>query len=231
MFKDFQIDLKQYGLQLDDYQNKQFERYYEILIEGNEKTNLTGIVEKIDVYTKHFLDSIVICKYLNKNSSLIDIGTGAGFPSVPIKIVRPDIEICMVDSVLKKIDFLQTLNQSLQIKSELIHARAEDLAKTRREKYDYCVSRAVANMSTLCEYCLPFVKIGGYFIAYKSENIEEELQKSLSAIKILGGKIEKVEEMVLPNDAGKRKLIFIKKVSATPKIFPRGKNKPRIEPL
>lgn len=231
MFKEFQIDLDKFGIQLNDLQNEQFENYYEILSEYNEKVNLTSIVDKQEVFVKHFLDSIVICKYLKKDCNLIDIGTGAGFPALPIKITRSDIDVCMVDSVQKKIDFLNILTQELNIKCELIHSRAEDLAKTKREKFDYCVSRAVANMSTLCEYCLPFVKVGGYFIAYKSENIEEELLKSFSAIHILGGKVEKIEEIQLPNNAGNRKLIFIKKVSATPNKYPRSKNKPRLEPL
>lgn len=216
---------------LTDKQKQNFELYFKELIEYNAKVNLTAITEKEEVFNKHFLDSILPVEEIPKNSKLIDVGTGAGFPSLPIKIVRDDIDITMLDSLNKRVDFLKYITSKLNIKAECIHSRAEDFAKQNFEKYDICVSRAVASLSTLCEYCLPFVKKGGMFLSYKGLKYEEEIGEAKNAIKILGGEIEKIEKYILPNDMGERSIIFIRKVNSTPKKYPRGGNLPKKQPL
>ncbi len=220
-----------FDINLSDFQLSQFETYYNLLKEWNEKFNLTTILSEEDVVIKHFLDSVLCVKNLKNGSKILDIGSGAGFPALPLKIVNDSLNITMIDSVNKKVTFLNEVISKLNLKNaHAYHTRAEDMAKgERRESFDYVVSRAVASLNTLSEYCLPFVKIGGYFVAYKSEKAEEEIELSGRAIEKLGGKIEKTDEIDL--FGAKRKFIYIKKISSTPKTFPRGKNKPRLAPL
>ena len=210
-------------------QNKSaFDCYYELLVFWNERFNLTAITEKDEVEVKHFIDSLSSVDLISENASLLDIGSGAGFPSLPLKIVRPDITLTMVDSVNKKVGFLNEVVKRLNLEGAIaIHSRAEDLDKDK--KYDFVVSRAVASLSTLLEYCLPFVKEGGYLIAYKSEKTDEEILESKNALTILGGTIDKVVDK--SHNGLNRKLIVVKKIAPTPKKYPRGKNLPRVKPL
>lgn len=209
-----------------------FQTYYEYLVEYNAHVNLTAITERDAVYTKHFLDSVLPQSFIPQGARVIDIGTGAGFPAVPLKIARPDIDITLVDSLNKRIEFLRQLSTKLDITSTTIHSRAEDLARTsHRESYDVCVSRAVANMSTLAEYCLPFVRVGGTMIAYKTENALDEIESARHAISTLGGEISRIERINLGADEGNRVFVLINKVKPTPKQYPRDKNKPKTQPL
>ena len=183
-----------YGITLNDVQINQFEEYFSMLIETNKVLNLTAITEEHDVLIKHFLDSVLAINNFPKNAKVIDVGSGAGFPSIPLKIVRPDLQICMIDSLNKRVNFLNTVIQKLNlndIKAE--HFRAEDFAKKNREMFDVATARAVASLNTLVEYLLPFVKIGGSAVIYKSSKLNEELKEAENAIKILGGKVERVE--------------------------------------
>lgn len=211
--------------------NNIFETYFEELVSYNEKVNLTAITEKNQVFAKHFLDSILPIDEIKQNASLIDVGTGAGFPSLPIKIVRPDIDLTMVDSLNKRINFLNELTQKLNITTKNIHARAEDFALKNRDKYDVAVARAVARLNTLIEYLLPVVKIGGIVLAYKATNCEEEISEAKNAIKILGGEYVKTLHYVLPNNQGERNIVVIRKIKETPKQYPRSKNLPKLKPI
>ena len=226
--------LNELGITLSDNQIHQFLKYYELLVEKNKVMNLTAITEFDEVIEKHFLDSLQIAQYidLNKEVSIIDVGTGAGFPGLPLKIVFPEIEVVLLDSLNKRINFLNEVIDELGLKKiTALHGRAEDYGKNKeyREQFDYCVSRAVANMSSLSEYCLPFVKVGGSFIPYKSGNIDEELENAKRAVFLLGGKIEKVERFAL-SDA-QRSFVFIKKEQNTAKKYPRKAGLPTKEPL
>lgn len=206
------------------------ERYYELLVEWNERFNLTAVADRDGVYEKHFLDSLSAAELIPLGASVLDVGAGAGFPSLPLKIARPDIAVTCVDSVNKKVVFLGEVISSLGLTDAVaVHSRAEDLPKVG---YDVVVSRAVAPMNVLCEYCLPFVKIGGVFIAYKSEKLGEELEAAKNALKILGGELEEIRDVsALVGGDVTRKLAVVKKVSATPPKYPRGKNLPRLKPL
>lgn len=208
-----------------------FETYFEELVSYNEKVNLTAITGKHDVFTKHFLDSILAVDAIPVNSTVVDIGTGAGFPSLPIKIVRPDVEITMVDSLNKRVNFLNMVCQELKIKSTNVHARAEEFAKDNREKFDVAVARAVAKMNTLLEYLLPLVKVGGLVIAYKGSNVGEEFAEAENAMYILGGKVVKSIRFDLPNNYGERNIVIIQKIKPTPAEYPRGKNLPKLKPI
>ena len=224
------------GVVLNDLQVQQFIKYYEILVEWNSFMNLTGITEYEDVVQKHFVDSLALCKALDvsKIFSLIDIGTGAGFPGIPLKIAYPHLKVTLLDSLQKRIKFLNEVVGQLGLENvETIHGRAEDFAKPslKRESYDVCVSRAVANLASLSEYCLPYVKVGGSFIPYKSGKVEEELEESKKAVFLLGGKIEGEVKFMLPESDISRSLIRIKKVSATPKKFPRKSGLATKEPI
>ena len=232
----FKKNLKEFGLVLTENQVGQYLRYYELLVEWNEKMNLTAITEYGDVMKKHFIDSLSIVKAIDPKSIsyMIDVGTGAGFPGLALKIAFPEIKVTLLDSLNKRITFLNAVIDELKLKDvEAVHGRAEDFAgKTDyREKYDLCVSRAVANLSTLSEYCLPFVNNNGCFISYKSEKIEEELKQAENAISILGGKIEKQVEFNLPSSDIYRNLVVIRKMKVTPKKYPRKAGLPSKEPL
>ena len=223
------------GLVLSEVQVKQFERYMELLLEWNEKINLTAITEKNEILVKHFLDSItlLLSDKLQQGASLIDIGAGAGFPSVPVKIARPDLNVTMLDSLNKRVDFLNLVKNELQLTDiNAVHARAEDGARTQlRESFDIATARAVANLSVLAEYALPFVKAGGYFIAMKGTAPEEEINAAKPAIKLLGGQIEKVMEIPIPEGDLSHTLVIVKKTGQTPSKYPRKAGKPVKDPI
>lgn len=232
----FNDSINKLGLMLNNYQVTQFMEYYELLVEWNSFMNLTAITEFHEVCTKHFIDSISLCKVIDctKEYTVIDVGTGAGFPGIPLKIAFPNLKITLLDSLGKRVKFLNEVIGRLGLENiEAIHGRAEDFAKPElmREQFDLCVSRAVANLSTLSEYCLPYVKVNGYFISYKSEKISDERQTAQKAIEILGGSIYDQKEFILPNSDIYRNLFQIKKVKVTPKKYPRKAGLPSKEPL
>lgn len=222
------------GIELSESQAEKFELYYKTLIEWNEKINLTRIVEPEEVALKHFADSlsVVNCFDIPENAKVIDVGTGAGFPGIPLKFYSEDINLSLLDSLNKRLNFLNTVAQETGIKVSTIHSRAEDAGKDAlyREKFDVSVSRAVARLNTLCEYCLPFVKPGGSFIAMKASDYKEELKEAQNAVKVLGGEISSVNEFSLA-EAGERALIVIKKINPTPEEYPRNAKKIKNKPL
>ena len=229
-------DLKELGVSLTDKQIEQFLIYYELLTEWNSFMNLTAITEYEDVLKKHFVDSVSLIQAVDvrKELTLIDVGTGAGFPGLALKIAYPELKVTLLDSLQKRIQFLDAVIEKLGLEGiEAIHGRAEDFAKPQklRESFDLCVSRAVANLSTLSEYCLPFVKVGGYFIPYKSEKIAQEKEEAEKALELLGGKFERQVEFMLPSSDIYRNLFVIKKVKETPKKFPRKAGLPAKEPI
>ena len=228
----------QLDIQLSDEQLEQFQIYYDMLIEKNKVMNLTAITQLDEVITKHFLDSIALASvYQNIKEDelkIIDLGTGAGFPGIPLKIVFPQLKITLMDSLNKRIVFLQSVIEKLQLSGiEAIHGRAEEMAKKKeyRETYDLCVSRAVSNLSTLSEYCLPFVRIDGKFISYKASEIEEELENSRKAIKLLGGKLSTVNKITLPESDIQRSFVIIDKIEKTSKTYPRKPGTAAKEPI
>jgi 16S rRNA (guanine527-N7)-methyltransferase len=221
---------------LSDVQLQQFQLYYEMLIEKNKVMNLTAITEHDDVINKHFIDSIMLGTRhdLSGKLSVIDVGTGAGFPGIPLKIAYPNLKITLLDSLNKRVVFLNDVIAGLGLEGiEAVHVRAEDGGRNKkyREQYDLCVSRAVANLSTLSEYCMPFVKKGGYFISYKSNQIEEELHQAEKAIQVLGGRMERNEEVAIPDTDIVRQFVFIKKTAMTPKTYPRKAGTAAKEPI
>lgn len=228
--------LEQLNISLTEQQLQQFEKYYEMLVEKNKVMNLTGITEWDGVVIKHFVDSLAIVKTMDmtKPYRILDMGTGAGFPGIPLKIAFPQLEIVLLDSLNKRIVWLQEVIEELGLEDiTAIHGRAEEYAKdkTYREGFDLVVSRAVANLASLSEYCIPYVKKGGHFVSYKSGAIAEELASSAKAIKVLGGKLEHVEEFCLPGTDMSRSFVKIKKAMETPKKYPRTAGKPTKEPI
>lgn len=224
--------LKSKGINLSDKQIKQFEDYFKLLIEWNEKMNLTAITDEKGVYLKHFYDSLTIAfDFEFNNQNIIDVGAGAGFPSVPLKIVYPDLKITIVDSLTKRITFLNYLFQELELTNcKSVSARAEEYAKDNREKCDIVMARAVARLNILDELCLPLVKVGGYFLALKGLKAEEELQEAKKGISILGGKVEKIVNFTLTNE-DHRSNIVIKKTKTTSNKYPRMFAKIKKQPL
>ena len=222
------------GITLSKMQLKQFYTYMNLLIDWNKKINLTAIVEPNEIILKHFVDSLTILKYISDGTKIIDVGTGAGFPGIPLKIAKPSIEIVLLDSLQKRINFLEEVIKQLNIeKIKTIHSRVEDFGKDQkyREKFDMATSRAVANLSTLSEYLLPLVKVGGKVISMKGSFIGEELENSRNALNILGGKIEKIEKLNLPNSDMNRNILIINKIKNTPNKYPRKAGEPSKKPL
>lgn len=236
---DFENALKEFGISLNQIQKDRFEEYFRLLVEWNEKMNLTAITDREEVYIKHFLDSLSFAKInpAAEDFTLLDLGTGAGFPGIPIKILYPKAKITLVDSLQKRITFLNEAVNVLCLNDEgsitALHARAEDLAKDKehRERYDYVVSRAVANLSTLSEYCLPFVKVGGAFVSYKSEKAAEEYKNAKKAIYLLGGEFREEIDFTLPDTEFKRSLLVIGKKTPTSSKYPRKAGMPAKNPL
>ncbi len=237
-WKNFENDLNEMNISISEQQLKQFQMYYDLLLEWNSFMNLTAITELDEVIRKHFLDSASLIHAIpdlsEKKYSFIDVGTGAGFPGIPLKILFPDLSITLLDSLNKRVKFLNHVIENLELtKIEAIHGRAEDIAQnpSYREQYDFCVSRAVANLTTLSEYCLPFVRKRGFFISYKSEKITEEYEQAKNAIKILGGAFKNQIEFYLPDSDIYRNLFMIEKIQTTPKKYPRKSGLPSKEPL
>lgn len=235
----FEEGLKALDLDISDVQKQQFITFYEMLVEKNKVMNLTAITEFEEVIVKHFLDSLALVKVVSKeilesDVKIIDIGTGAGFPGVPLKIAFPNIKITLLDSLNKRINFLKEVCDELKLENvEFIHGRSEDFGKNPqyREKYTLCVSRAVANLATLSEFCVPFVEVGGNFVSYKAGDCGEEVKESAKAVDKMGGKVEDIVEYTVPTSDLNRVLLKIKKEKTTPKAYPRKAGTPAKEPL
>src|SRR6056297_237378 len=228
--------LKKTDLSYDKKNLNKFEKYKELLIEWNKKINITSIDQEEEIYLKHFIDSVIIKKYviIKEGSKTIDIGTGGGFPGIPLKLIDNDMKITLLDSLNKRIKFLDEVVKELNLKDvECVHGRAEDFGKDKnyREKYDYGFSRAVASLNVLLEYVLPFIKKNGLFIAFKGSNFNDEIQDSENALKILGGEIIDLKEYNLPESDISRSLIVIKKIKKTPMKYPRRPGTPNKKPL
>lgn len=225
---------KQIDIEFNDKQLSQFYEYMNLLLEWNEKINLTAITEPEEVILKHFIDSLTINKYIEKNKSIADVGTGAGFPGIPLKIYRPDLNVTLVDSLNKRINFLNEVIVKLDLKDiNTVHSRIEDFGKDKkyRESFDYVTARAVANLTILSEYLIPISKVNGKCICMKGNDIEEEVNNSKNAINLLGGKIDKVDYFELPNSDISRNVIIIDKIKNTPNRYPRKAGIPSKEPL
>ena len=232
----FQVKLEELGVSLNEMQLEQLQRYYEMLIERGKVMNLTTITDLNEVQEKHFIDSLAIIKIveMKENLHIIDVGTGAGFPGIPIKIAFPQVNVVLLDSLNKRVRFLEEVIDDLGLSGiKAIHGRAEDVAKKPeyREKFDVSVSRAVANLSTLSEYCLPFVGVGGSFISYKSGDVYDEIETAQGAVNKLGGEIEEILIFQLPKTDIQRSLVKMKKIKATPLKYPRKAGLPGKEPL
>lgn len=235
---DFSLKMKEFSekinVEITDEQIDNFYRYMNALIEWNKKINLTAITNPNDIILKHFIDSITIEKNIKKDAKVIDVGTGAGFPGMPLSIIRNDLKITLMDSLNKRINFLDEVIKENNLKNvDTIHSRAEELGKNKnyREKFDVATSRAVASLDVLLEYMLPFVKVGGYCICMKGVNIDDEIEKSKKALNILNGKIEEIIKFELPESDYGRNLIIIKKIANTPSKYPRKPGMPVKEPI
>ena len=230
----FKEELLKLNIELSDEASSRFDLYYKRLIAVNEVMNLTAITEEQEVYNKHFLDSLMIVKALdlNKEFTLCDVGSGAGFPSIPLSIVSNNAKVTIIDALNKRIKFLNDLILELGLKNVIaLHERAEDYAKIKREFFDVTTARAVARLNILSELCLPLTKVGGYFIAMKGQGGNEEIKEAFKGIEILGGHVEKVISLELPDSAGARDIIIIKKIKETPKKYPRAFAKIKERPL
>lgn len=230
----FKFYLKDLKMEFNEEQIEKFYKYMNLLIEWNEKINLTAIIKPEEIILKHFVDCLTISKYIEKNSKLIDVGTGAGFPGIPLKIYRKDLKITLVDSLNKRLNFLREVINQLDLESvEIIHSRAEELGRDcdYREKFDIATSRAVANLSTLSEYLLPFVRVGGNCICMKGADVDEEIKTAKNAIEVLGGKIVEKDVFNLPESNLGRSIIIIEKTKNTSKKFPRKAGTPAREPI
>lgn len=232
----FEKSLEKLNIHLNEKQIFQFMKYYEMLIETNKVMNLTAITEYDEVVDKHFIDSLSLIQAIDLNQPLkvIDVGTGAGFPGIPLKIAFPQLKIVLLDSLNKRINFLNRVIETLELTDvETIHGRAEDFGRNPqyREQFDLCVSRAVANLSTLSEYCVPFIQVGGHFIPYKSGKVQEELETSRRAVTLLGGHIADCLSYSLADTDMERTLVIIEKINPTKKAYPRKAGKPSKEPL
>lgn len=225
---------KKINIEFNDKQLEQFFEYMNLLIEWNEKINLTAITEPKEIIIKHFIDSLTINKYIEKNNKIVDVGTGAGFPGIPIKIYKPEVEVTLVDSLNKRINFLNEVISKLGLeKIDTIHSRVEEFARNKkyREKFDISTSRAVANLSTLSEYLIPLVKENGKIICMKASEAEEEIEQAKKAINVLGGTIKNVETFDLPQSDIGRTIITIEKIKKTPAKYPRKAGTPSKEPI
>lgn len=232
--QEFIEEMAKYDLKLNVEQTEQFFKYMDLLLEWNEKMNLTAITEPKEVILKHFVDSLTISKYIDENSKVIDVGTGAGFPGIPLKIAKPFTDITLLDSLNKRLNFLNEVINQLNLKKiQTQHYRVEEAGQNKqfREMFDIATSRAVANLRVLSEYMLPLVKVGGKCIAMKGSEIEQELEESEKAISILGGKIESVEKLVLPGTDMNRNIVIIEKIKPTPQKYPRKPGTPSKEPI
>ena len=236
--EDFEKEIMGYveelGIKLSKEQAEKFFNYMNLLLEWNEKINLTAITEEKEVIVKHFVDSLTIAKYIPEGASLVDVGTGAGFPGIPLKIIREDLKITLLDSLQKRINFLDVVIKELNLENiETIHARVEEFGKNSkyRESFEVATSRAVANLSTLTEYLLPLVKVGGIAVCMKGSSIEEELETSKKAINVLGGKVSNVFEFDLPKTDIKRNIVIVDKINKTPSKYPRKPGMPSKEPI
>ncbi|MGO5277951.1 16S rRNA (guanine(527)-N(7))-methyltransferase RsmG [Lactobacillus amylovorus] len=234
----FVLELSKHNFELTDKQKQQFKLYFKMLIEVNEHVNLTRITEEDEVYLKHFYDSITplftFGAVFKDGATLCDVGAGAGFPSIPLKILKPGLKVTIVDSLQKRLNFLKDLISELGLTDvELVHGRAEDVGQNKlyRERFDIVTARAVARMSVLSEYCLPLVKKGGYFVALKGPKAEDELDDGKKALEVLGGKLIKDEELTLPASKEERTLVLVQKVKSTPKKYPRQAGTPRRKPI
>ncbi|WEV38887.1 16S rRNA (guanine(527)-N(7))-methyltransferase RsmG [Lactobacillus sp. ESL0680] len=234
----FVQELSKHNFKLSEKQIKQFKLYFTNLVAANEHVNLTRITAQEDVYLKHFFDSItplfVFSSVFKPNATLCDVGAGAGFPSIPLKILMPELQVTIVDSLGKRLTFLQDLVTKLNLEGvTLVHGRAEDVGQNKlyREQFDLVTARAVANMAVLSEYCLPLVKTNGYFVALKGPKAESELKDSQKAVKVLGGKVIESQELTLPESDEERTLILVQKVQATPKKYPRQAGTPHRKPI
>lgn len=219
----FQQQCEKIKIELNKTQLEQFETYYNFLVDYNKKINLTSITNKDEVYIKHFLDSISVSKFSDLKGKLIDIGTGAGFPGVPLKILNPNLDVTLLESSKKKTIFLEKLSNILELKYEIINSRAEESSKLEiyREKFDICTSRAVASLDILTELCIPFLKVQGTFVAMKGPSLDNEIAKSKSSMLNLKCKIRDIFKFELPMNFGKRNIVLIEKIGKTPKKYPR----------
>ena len=225
---------KQIDIEFNDKQLNQFYEYMNLLLEWNEKINLTAIIEPEEIILKHFIDSLTINKYIGENKTLADVGTGAGFPGIPLKIYRSDLKVTLVDSLNKRINFLNEVISKLDLKDiNTVHSRIEDFGKDKkyRESFDYVTARAVSNLTTLSEYLIPISKVNGKCICMKGNDIEEEVNNSKNAVNLLGGKIAKIDYFELPNSDISRNVIVIDKIKNTPNKYPRKAGLPSKEPL
>ena len=232
----FDLELEKIGITLNEQQKQQFDKYYEMLVEWNKVMNLTGITEYDEVNLKHFTDSLTIARTqeMQKVQSVIDIGTGAGFPGIPLKIAFPHLKVVLLDSLNKRIKFLDAVIEELGLENiSTIHGRAEDFAKKKeyREQFDICISRAVADLSVLSELCLPLVREGGYFLSYKGPNYEEELAGAKKAIRTVGGKTSRIESIGSTDTEFNHNIIFIEKIKNTPAQYPRKAGTPSKNPI